>query len=338
MHHEKLAQIAHKIMANGRGILAADESTGTIKKRFDQIGVESTEQSRNGYREMLFSADGFGDYVSGVILYDEQFRGLASNGDSLRSMIEKADAVPGIKVDKGAKDMPLRQGEKITEGLDGLRERFAEYADMGAGFAKWRAVINIAEHIPSRGAILANAEALARYAALSQEAGIVPIVEPEVIMDGAHDIDKCDEVTSATLRAVYEALAEANVWLEGTLLKPNMVISGTDAPSRAGRDEVAERTVRCLKRHVPSAVPGIVFLSGGQTEEEATEHLHIMNAAHDNPWPLSFSYGRALQQAALKAWSGKNDNIPAAQAAFAHRARMNWLAARGEWSKSQEAS
>lgn len=337
MNHERLARIAHKIMANGRGILAADESTGTIKKRFDQINVESTEQTRNGYREMLFSAPGFGDYISGVILYDEQFRGLTRHGEGLKDMIKKADAVAGIKVDQGAKNMPLKPGEKITEGLDGLRERFAEYAQLGAGFAKWRAVINIADHIPSRGAILANAEALARYAALAQEAGIVPIVEPEVIMDGAHDIDKCEEVTSATLRAVYEALAEANVWLEGTLLKPNMVISGTDAPTRAGREEVAERTLRCLKRHVPGAVPGIVFLSGGQTEIEATEHLHMMNAGHNNPWPLSFSYGRALQQAALKSWAGLDENIPAAQAAFAHRAKMNWLAARGEWSKDQEA-
>lgn len=336
MNKDKLITISEKIMANGRGILAADESTGTIKKRFDQIGVVSTEASRNGYREMLFRAPDFGESISGVILYDEQFRGLAKNGTPLRELIAQQDAVPGIKVDKGAKNLAGKPGEQITEGLDGLRERFAEYADLGAGFAKWRAVINIQGHIPSLGAIRANAEALARYAALSQEAGIVPIVEPEVIMDGSHDIDRCDEVTSASLKSLYEALFDAGVFLEGTLLKPNMVISGTDAPVRANAEEVADRTVACLKRHVPSAVPGVVFLSGGQTEREATEHLHLMNQRHDCPWPLSFSYGRALQKEALQVWQGKPENEGAAQEAFIHRAKMNRLAALGQWSSGYE--
>ncbi len=336
MNKELLAKTAQKIMGHGRGILAADESTGTIKKRFDQIGVESTEETRNGYRELLFTSPDFGQYISGVILYDEQFMAPSSNGQTLRSLIEQADAVAGIKVDKGAKDLAGRPGEKITEGLDGLRERLHTYAELGAGFAKWRAVINIAENIPSRGALVANAEALARYAALCQEAGIVPIVEPEVIMDGTHDIDRCDEVTSETLRLVYSALADANVWLEGTLLKPNMVISGTDAAVRANVEEVASRTVACLKRFVPAAVPGIVFLSGGQSEQEATEHLNAMNAMHTLPWGLSFSYGRALQTEALKSWGGQSANVEKAQEAFIHRARMNWLAAQGLWSPEQE--
>ncbi len=336
MDKAKLEAIAAKIMTPGRGILAADESTGTIKKRFDQINTVSTEDSRRDYREMLFRTEGFGDYISGVILFDETIRQNAKDGTPLRDLITAADAVPGIKVDAGAKPLAGRPGEMVTEGLDGLRDRLAEYADLGAGFAKWRAVINIAEGIPSYSCIHSNAHALARYAALCQEAGIVPIVEPEVIMDGSHSIDTCDAVTEWALNTLYSEMHYAGVYLEGSLLKPNMVISGTDAPNRAGVDEVADRTVACLKRTVPSAVPGIVFLSGGQSDEEATAHLNSMNARYDLPWGLSFSYGRALQQAALKAWQGKEDNVAAAQAAFAHRAKMNSLAEKGEWTTEQE--
>ena len=336
MDKAKLEAIAAKIMTPGRGILAADESTGTIKKRFDQINTESTEDSRRDYREMLFRTEGFGDYISGVILFDETIRQNAKGGTPLRDLITAADAVPGIKVDAGAKPLAGRPGEMVTEGLDGLRDRLAEYADLGAGFAKWRAVINIAEGIPSYSCIHSNAHALARYAALCQEAGIVPIVEPEVIMDGGHSIDTCDAVTEWALNTLYSEMHYAGVYLEGSLLKPNMVISGTEAANRAGVDEVADRTVACLKRTVPSAVPGIVFLSGGQSDEEATAHLNSMNARYDLPWGLSFSYGRALQQAALKAWQGKEDNVAAAQAAFAHRAKMNSLAEKGEWTQEQE--
>ncbi|MDX5359870.1 MAG: fructose-bisphosphate aldolase class I [Alphaproteobacteria bacterium] len=336
MNIEKLETTAHKIVSPGRGILAADESTGTIKKRFDQIGVESTEANRNGYREMLFRTAGFGDHISGVILYDEQFRAKARDGSPLISLIAAADSVPGIKVDAGAKDQALFPGEKVTEGLDGLSKRMAEYAALGAGFAKWRAVIDIADGVPTRGNIVANAHALARYAAICQEHGVVPIVEPEVLMDGGHDIDRCFEVTEAVLNEVYDQLYLANVRLEGTLLKPNMVIAGKKSPKQASVAEVAEKTVACLKRTVPAAVPGIVFLSGGQSEEEATAHLDAMNKIGNLPWALSFSYGRALQQAALKAWGGKDENWAAAQRAFAHRARMNGLAAKGEWSEGLE--
>ncbi|MCP1334878.1 class I fructose-bisphosphate aldolase [Futiania mangrovi] len=336
MNIEKLETTAHKIVSPGRGILAADESTGTIKKRFDQIGVESTEANRNGYREMLFRTPGFGDHISGVILYDEQFRAKARDGSPLISLIADADSVPGIKVDAGAKDQALFPGEKVTEGLDGLSKRMAEYAALGAGFAKWRAVIDIADGVPTRGNIVANAHALARYAAICQEHGVVPIVEPEVLMDGGHDIDRCFEVTEAVLNEVYDQLYLANVRLEGTLLKPNMVIAGKKSAKQASVAEVAEKTVACLKRTVPAAVPGIVFLSGGQSEEEATAHLDAMNKIGNLPWALSFSYGRALQQAALKAWGGKDENWSAAQRAFAHRARMNGLAAKGEWSEGLE--
>jgi fructose-bisphosphate aldolase class I len=336
MDLEKLESTARKIVERGRGILAADESTGTIKKRFDQIGVESTAESRNAYREMLFKTPDFGKYISGVILYDEQMRGTAEDGTPLRDILTQAGAIPGIKVDNGAKPLPFCPGETITEGLDGLRERFAEYAEMGAGFAKWRAVIDIGEHIPSQTAIITNAHALARYAALAQEAGIVPIVEPEVLMDGAHDIDRCAEVTERVLRVLYQELHLQRVHLEGTLLKPNMVIAGKKSSRQASVEEVAEKTVRTLKRTVPAAVPGIVFLSGGQSEEQATEHLNAMNAMGDLPWALSFSYGRALQQAALNAWGGKHENWAAAQRAFAHRARMNGLAASGEWKADLE--
>lgn len=336
MNIQKLETIAEKIVENGKGILAADESTGTIKKRFDQIGVESTAETRNGYREMLFTTPDFADYISGVILYDEQFRGKASDGQLLIDILKNVGSIPGIKVDKGATTLALSNDEKITEGLDGLRTRLAEYAEMGAGFAKWRAVIDIRDDQPTMHCIEANAEALARYAALCQEASIVPIVEPEVLMDGDHDIDDCDEVTDVVLRTVFEKLALHNVLLEGILLKPNMVISGKKCADQASADEIAERTVSNFMRNVPAAVPGIVFLSGGQSEEEATANLNAMNQFDRLPWKLSFSYGRALQQAALKAWGGKDANRDAAKAAFAHRARMNWLAARGEWSQEAE--
>jgi len=336
MDIQKLEDIANRIVEGGKGILAADESTGTIKKRFDTIGVTSTPESRNGYREMLFNAPDFADYISGVILYDEQMRGKASDGSQLIEILKAKGSIPGIKVDKGSKPLALSNDEQITEGLDGLRERFAEYAEMGAGFAKWRAVIDIREDQPTMHCIEANAEALARYAALSQEASIVPIVEPEILMDGDHDIDTCDEVTDIVLRTVFEKLAVHNVHLEGMLLKPNMVISGKKCPDQASAEEVAERTVGNFLRTVPAAVPGIVFLSGGQSELEATANLDAMNKLGNLPWALSFSYGRALQAAALKAWNGKPENEAAMQKAFIHRARMNYLAARGEWSADLE--
>jgi len=332
----QLEQIAQAMVADGKGILAADESSGTIKKRFDSIGVESTEDNRRDYREMLFRADAMRDCISGVILFDETLRQKAKDGTPLARIISDAGAIPGIKVDAGAKDLAGCPGEKVTEGLDGLRERLAEYYDLGARFAKWRAVITIGDGIPSRTCLLTNAHALARYAALCQEANIVPIVEPEVLMDGPHDIDRCFDVTEAALNALYDELYMQRVHLEGTILKPNMVVSGTECKTQAGVDEVAEKTVKCLKRTVPSAVPGICFLSGGQSDEDATAHLSAMNAAYDMPWKLSFSYGRALQAAALKAWGGKPENEAAGQAAFAHRARMNALAATGKWTAEQE--
>ncbi|MEE9586754.1 MAG: class I fructose-bisphosphate aldolase [Hyphomicrobiaceae bacterium] len=333
----QLQDIANAMVADGKGILAADESTGTIKKRFDSIGAESTEDNRRDYREMLFRAsEAMRDHISGVILFDETLRQSAKDGTRLAQIISETGAIPGIKVDKGAKDLAGAPGEKVTEGLDGLRERFAEYHDLGARFAKWRAVITIADGIPSRYCIDANAHALARYAALAQEANIVPIVEPEVLMDGAHTIDRMDEVTEASLHALYDALYEQRVVLEGTILKPNMVLSGTECTSQAGVEEVAERTVKCLKRAVPAAVPGICFLSGGQSDGDATAHLSAMNAGYDMPWKLSFSYGRALQAAALKAWGGRSENVAAAQRAFSHRAKMNGLAAMGQWRNELE--
>lgn len=334
---ETLNDIAQAMVAPGKGILAADESTGTIKKRFDSIHVSSSEDSRRDYREMLFRAEeAMKNYISGVILFDETLRQKAKDGTPLAEIIKASGSIPGIKVDTGAKDLARSSGEKITEGLDGLRERFAEYHDLGARFAKWRAVINIGEHIPTGYCLKANAHALARYAALAQEAGIVPIVEPEVIMDGSHSIDECYDVTTAALSLLYSELAEQHVDLEGTILKPNMIVSGTEHPVQAGIEEVAEKTVKCLKENVPGTVPGICFLSGGQSDELATAHLSAMNAGYDLPWALSFSYGRALQAAALKAWGGKEENVKSAQDAFTHRAKMNSLAATGNWREELE--
>jgi fructose-bisphosphate aldolase class I len=338
---DQLVHVAEAMVKKGKGILAADESTGTMTKRLDSISVESTETNRRDYREMLFrTADALGDYISGIILFDETLRQDAEDGTPMVKLIQDAGSIPGIKIDKGAKDLPGAPGEKVTEGLDGLRERLAEYYDLGARFTKWRAVIDIGRggdrSVPSAYCIRANAHALARMAALSQEANLVPIVEPEVLMDGDHDIDRCFEVTEWTLKEVYMALFEQRVFLEGSVLKPNMVLSGKLCSEQAGVDEVAEKTVRCLRRGVPAAVPGIVFLSGGQSDIEATAHLGAMNAAHDTPWNLSFSYGRALQAAPLKAWGGKAENRPAGMAALRHRARMNGLATLGQWSMDLE--
>ena len=333
---ESLQEIANAMVAPGKGILAADESSGTIKKRFDTIGAQSTETGRRDYRELLFRTAAMAEHISGVILFDETIRQKAADGTPLVEVINGQGAIPGIKVDKGAKALASAPGETVTEGLDGLRERGNEYFELGARFAKWRAVINIGDGRPSAYAINANAHALARYAALCQEAGLVPIVEPEVLMDGAHDVDTCFKATEAALKAVYAALFEQRVELEGSILKPNMVLSGADCPEQAGAEEIAEKTVRCLRRAVPAAVPGIVFLSGGQSDLDATARLDVMNRGYDTPWRLSFSYGRALQAAPLKAWGGDNANRAAAQAAFAHRARMNGLATSGAWDASLE--
>ena len=326
-----LADVAKALVAEGKGILAADESSGTIKKRFDSIGVESTETNRRDYREMLFTTAGAEAYVSGVILYDETIRQKAADGTALVKVLQDRGIIPGIKVDAGAKPLALHEDETVTEGLDGLRDRLAEYVGLGAQFAKWRGVYKIGEGIPSAACITANAHALARYAALCQEAGVVPIVEPEVLMDGDHDIEVCEYVTEEVLRAVFSELAVAEVQLEGMLLKPNMVISGSDCPEQADHEEVAARTVACFRRVVPAAVPGIVFLSGGQSDEDATLNLDAMNRMGPHPWALSFSYGRALQAAPLKAWSGKADNLSAGQAAYLERAKANGLAATGKY-------
>jgi fructose-bisphosphate aldolase, class I len=337
MNLSALNKVAEAMVKPGKGILAADESTSTIKKRFDAIGVESTADTRRDYRELLFrSFEAMKSHISGVILYDETIRQNAKDGTPLVKLIEKAGSLPGIKVDKGTKPLPFSPGEVITEGLDGLRERLVEYRGLGAKFAKWRAVIDIGEGIPSRNCIRANMHALARYAALCQDEEIVPIVEPEVLMDGAHDADRCYVVTEWVLKTLYIELYEAKVPLEGTVLKPNMVISGKKCPKRASVEEVAEKTVRVLKACVPAAVPGIAFLSGGQSDEEATAHLDAMNRIGGLPWKLTFSYGRALQAAPQKAWSGKAENVPAAQRAFAHRAQMNGLATEGRWSATLE--
>ncbi|MBI1384043.1 MAG: fructose-bisphosphate aldolase class I [Rhizobiales bacterium] len=337
---ETLNGIARAMVADGKGILAADESSGTIKKRFDSIGAECTEANRRDYREMLFRAPAMRDCISGVILFDETLRQKAADGTPLVEIIKASGAVPGIKVDAGAKDMAGRSGEKITEGLDGLGGRLAEYHKLGARFAKWRAVITIGDGgRPSWSCIKANAHALARYSALCQEAGIVPIVEPEVLMDGPdakHDMATCYRVTEWTLNTVFDELFEAGVALDGIVLKPNMIVPGQLSGQKARVEDVAEETVRCLKATVPSSVPGIAFLSGGQSDEEATAHLSAMNALGGLPWKLTFSYGRALQAAALKAWGGKSANVGAGQAAFSHRARMNGLAAAGKWSSGLE--
>jgi fructose-bisphosphate aldolase class I len=336
---ERLEDIAAAMVADGKGLLAADESSGTIRKRFDAIGVQSTAESRRDYREMLFRCrEAIGSCISGVILYDETIRQSAADGTPLVELIRAAGAIPGIKVDMGAKPLAGFPGETVTEGLDGLRERLAEYFQLGARFAKWRAVINIdtARGVPSAAAIGANAHALARYAALCQEAGLVPIVEPEVLMDGDHDIGTCRAVSRATLIDVYDALHAARVVLEGSILKPNMVISGKKAARQAGPEEIAEKTIKLFRQVVPVAVPGIAFLSGGQSDEEATENLNAINASGPHPWKLTFSYGRALQHAPQLAWSGKAENVAAAQAAFGHRARMNSLAARGKWQAQLE--
>ncbi len=332
MSEASLQATARALVADGRGILAADESTGTIKKRFDSINVESTEANRRDYRELLFTAPGAGNHISGVILFDETIRQSAADGTPMVEIIQDAGIIPGIKVDKGAKPLAGHPDETVTEGLDGLRERLEEYADLGARFAKWRAVYRIGETIPSPACITTNAHALARYAALSQEAGLVPIVEPEVLMDGDHDIDDCDEITEDALRTVFAELSVQEVLLEGMLLKPNMVLSGKDCPEQAGVEEVAERTVQCLLRSVPAAMPGIVFLSGGQSDEVATLHLNAMNKLPAvKPWKLSFSYGRALQAAPLKAWAGKAANVAAAQAALMARAKANGAATLGKY-------
>ena len=336
MNRNELARVAHAMVAKGRGLLAADESTGTIKKRFDKIKVENTEENRRAYREMLFTAPGMAEHISGVILYDETLRQSTKAGEKFSALLTRLGVVPGIKVDAGTKPLPNFPGEVITEGLDGLAARLAEYHSLGARFAKWRAVIDIGEGIPSRACIETNADLLARYAALCQEAEIVPIVEPEVLMDGAHSLARCEEVTSAVLSSVFDRLNTHRVYLEGIVLKPNMVISGQKAADRAGPEAVAEATLRCLKRHVPAAVPGIAFLSGGQSEAEATLHLDLMNRQGPLPWPLSFSYGRALQQSALAAWAGAAAKVASGQREFLKRARLNGLATVGRYESALE--
>jgi len=331
-----LNSVAEKMVAPGRGILAADESTGTIKKRFDAIGVDNTEDNRRDYRELMFRATDAMNYVSGVILYDETLWQNAADGTPLVDLITAAGSIPGIKVDEGVQPLPGFAGETVTVGLDRLAERLTKYYARGARFAKWRAVIDIADGIPTAGAVKANAHALARYAALCQAHQIVPIVEPEILMDGAHTIERCDEVTRFVLQTVFEELFLARVPLEGIVLKPNMVISGKACPTQASVAQVAERTIACLKATVPSAVPGIAYLSGGQSDEQATAHLDAMNRIGGFPWKMTFSYGRALQAAPQKAWSGKLANVAAAQAAFAHRARMNGLASLGQWEGALE--
>jgi fructose-bisphosphate aldolase class I len=336
MNRSELETTAKAMVAKGKGILAADESGGTIKKRFDTIKLESTEEARRAYRELLFTAPGAAEYISGVIFYDETLRQKTKDGTPFAQYLTKLGIVPGIKVDTGAKPFANFPGETITEGLDGLRERLVEYYGLGARFAKWRAVIDIADGVPTQFAIDANAHALARYAALCQEANIVPIVEPEVLMDGAHSIERCEAVTAQTLAATFAALHSHRIHLEGMILKPNMVISGKKSPTRADRQQVAEATVRCLKRYVPSAVPGIAFLSGGQSAAEASEHLSLMNKLGPLPWELAFSYGRALQDEALKAWGGKPENIAAGQKAFLRRAKFNGLARSGAYTAKLE--
>ncbi|HEU4900139.1 MAG TPA: class I fructose-bisphosphate aldolase [Actinomycetota bacterium] len=338
MTTDELAATATALVAPGKGILAADESSGTIAKRFASIDVESTAEQRRAYRELLFTTEAAAEHISGVILYDETLRQSAADGTPLPEVLSRQGIIPGIKVDKGTTGLAGFPGEKITEGLDGLADRLATYRELGARFTKWRAVITIGEHIPTRGCIRANAEALARFAAASQEAGVVPIVEPEVLMDGDHSIERCDQVTRDTLAAVFAALRRHRVRLDGMLLKPNMVVSGSDCPTQAPVEQVARATVACLLDCVPASVPGIVFLSGGQSDQAATAHLNAMNRLKGAPWQLSFSYGRALQAPALKAWKGEAANGPAAQQAYAHRARLNGAARSGRYTKAMEAT
>ena len=336
MNIDELKSVAKGLVSKGKGILAADESSGTIKKRFDSINVESKEENRRSYRELLFTTPGAEEFISGVILFDETIRQATQDGTSLPKVLEQSGIIPGIKVDAGAKDLAGFPGEKITEGLDGLRERLAEYRNLGARFAKWRAVITIGAGSPSQFCIDANSHALARYAALCPAAGLVPIVEPEVLMDGDHTIERCEEVTTATLKSVFSELKNHRVELEGILLKPNMVLSGKECAVQAGVDAVAEATIRCFRQTVPEEMPGIVFLSGGQSPQEATEHLNAMNALGSHPWELSFSYGRALQEPVLKAWMGQSANVTKAQETFYHRAKCNGAARHGNYSPTME--
>ena len=332
----RLQETAQAMVADGRGILAADESNATMTKRLEAVGVESTPESRRAFRGLMFTAEGAADYISGVIMYDETFRQTTADGASFPELLTREGILPGIKVDTGAKPLAGFPAETVTEGLDGLRDRLREYAELGGRFAKWRAVIRIESGLPSRGCIEANAHALARYAALCQEAGIVPIVEPEVLMEGDHTIDRSEEVTATVLGAVFDRLAEQRVLLEGIVLKPNMLLSGYDCPGQAGIEEVAERTLACFRRVVPAAVPGLAFLSGGQSDDRAAAHLSAMNAIGGVPWELTFSYGRALVGAPLKVWAGDESRVADAQAAFLHRARCNAAARRGEYVESME--
>jgi fructose-bisphosphate aldolase class I len=337
--NETLESVAATLVTDGKGILAADESVTTLTRRFDTVGIRSTEQSRRAYREMLFTTRGVAEFISGAILYDETIRQKSSDGTPLAKVLSRQGIVPGIKVDTGAEPLAGFPEETVTEGLDGLRDRLAEYHAMGARFAKWRAVIRISDILPSRACVSANAHALARYAAFCQEQDVVPIVEPEVLMNGAHTIERCEEVTGAVLHAVFHALFEQGVSLESMLLKPSMVIAGKDCSRQASVQEVATATLRCLRRHVPAAVPGIVFLSGGQKDKLATDHLNAINRLPGpKPWKLSFSYGRALQDAALEAWHGRDEDVKAGQQAFYHRARCNGAATRGEYTDQMEAA
>ena len=338
MSKQELESVARAMVAKGKGILAADESMGTIKRRFDSIKLESNEDNRRAYRELLFTTPGIEEAISGVILFDETLRTKTSDGTPFPQLLANKGIIPGIKVDKGPVDLPEFPGEVVTEGLDGLRRRVKEYRELGAKFAKWRAVIGIGNGIPTYTCLQVNAEALARYAALCQEGGLVPIVEPEVLLDGAHTIERCQEATEHTLKVTFTALFLHRVYLEGMILKPSMVVPGKDCPQQASVQEVAERTIRCLKRTVPAAVPGIAFLSGGQSPEQATQHLNAMNAMGPHPWEISFSYARALQDPALKAWKGERSNVSTAQKIFYHRAKCNSAARNGTYSKQMEAA